>query len=159
MPAIDREMSLRYSRDVDAQIRQCFENSYALSRLLHRKGIACQYCEGYAGYDGWGIPFEHAWNIIDGKIVDTTWILLDGKPIESAVYLPSITLDWENLKTIDRRAFFFPLTLALHRHNNRYPDLIAKHYWNAELAHALTSRSAIYIAETELELEHGCLDR
>ena len=48
------------------KVKQCFYNAQSI-------GLAgtIGYVEGYA--DSVGIPMEHAWNTINGKVIDMTW--------------------------------------------------------------------------------------
>ncbi len=57
------------------KVKQCFYNAQSI-------GLAgtIGYCEGYA--DSLGLPMEHAWNTINGKVIDMTWrFRRGGKPV------------------------------------------------------------------------------
>lgn len=73
----DAEMKL--SRFFTPEIKQCYYNSMMAHRSL-------EYWEGWATSM---IPLNHAWNVKDGKVVDTTWSLLDHqrKQAEDILYL------------------------------------------------------------------------
>lgn len=59
---------------VRAKPKACFYNAQQLT--VFSKG-EFEYYEGYAINGLIGIPFEHAWNVKDGKVIDTSWE--DGK--------------------------------------------------------------------------------
>ncbi len=61
----DAEMKL--TRFFKPEIKQCYYNSMMAHPSL-------EYWEGWATSM---IPLNHAWNVKDGKVVDTTWSLLD----------------------------------------------------------------------------------
>ena len=61
----DAEMKL--ARFFEPEIKQCYYNSMMAPHSL-------EYWEGWATSM---IPLNHAWNVKDGKVVDTTWSLLD----------------------------------------------------------------------------------
>lgn len=61
----DAEMKL--TRFFKPEIKQCYYNSMMAHSSL-------EYWEGWATSM---IPLNHAWNVKDGKVVDTTWSLLD----------------------------------------------------------------------------------
>lgn len=50
--------------------RQCWWNARLLARRS-RGGLV--YVEGYASTERLGLPLEHAWCELDGKVVDPTW--------------------------------------------------------------------------------------
>ena len=63
------------SRQCSYKVKQCFYNAQSIGLT----GII-GYCEGYA--DSLGLPMEHAWNTINGKVIDMTWRFGNGgKPV------------------------------------------------------------------------------
>ena len=61
------------------EAKQCFYNSGTLSASSVG---TLQYVEGYCMSDRIPIPIHHAWNAINGKVIDVTYKHLnDGKPI------------------------------------------------------------------------------
>jgi len=58
-------------RQCDYEAKKCFYNAQSI-------GLAgtIGYVEGYA--DSIGIPMEHAWNTINGKVIDMTWKMNNG---------------------------------------------------------------------------------
>jgi len=64
--------------------KQCYHNAMML--VIHDRHDKIEYCEGYA-FTG-GIPVPHAWNAINGKVIDLTRSLreeaaeefIEGKP-------------------------------------------------------------------------------
>ena len=62
-------------RQCDYEAKKCFYNAQSI-------GLAgtIGYVEGYA--DSLGIPMEHAWNTINGKVIDMTWKMNNnGEPV------------------------------------------------------------------------------
>jgi hypothetical protein len=73
------------SRQCSYKVKQCFYNAQSIG-LTGTIG----YCEGYADSLG-GIAMEHAWNTINGKVIDMTWKMNNkGKPV-----LGTIPAGWE----------------------------------------------------------------
>ena len=71
-------------RQCNYKVKQCFYNAQSIGLA----GII-GYCEGYA--DSLGLPMEHAWNTINGKVIDMTWRFGNGgKPV-----LGIIPAGWE----------------------------------------------------------------
>jgi hypothetical protein len=58
-------------RQCDYEAKKCFYNAQSI-------GLAgtIGYVEGYA--DSVGIPMDHAWNTINGKVIDMTWKMNNG---------------------------------------------------------------------------------
>lgn len=52
------------------QIKACFQNSYDFACINYSPHV--KYIEGYYLFNDFGLPLEHAWNTVDGKLVDTT---------------------------------------------------------------------------------------
>ena len=50
------------------QKKQCFYNAQCIASASNN---TIRYCEGFA--DSLGLPMEHAWNTINGKVIDMTW--------------------------------------------------------------------------------------
>lgn len=74
------ELSIEQKQYVDGfmsfvrpQTKQCFRNAQVLTSIEGENRI--KYHEGIAIFH---IPILHAWNTIDGKIIDITWSLIDG---------------------------------------------------------------------------------
>lgn len=60
------------------RVKECYRNSLLLA-------LTCddiEYVEGYYVFDEFSLPFEHAWNIKNGKVIDTTANLLKGNVVE-----------------------------------------------------------------------------
>lgn len=51
------------------QMKQCFANSQRFALYADRHGIEVEYREGYASGL---IPFEHAWLMFEGRVLDLT---------------------------------------------------------------------------------------
>jgi hypothetical protein len=61
------------------KVKQCFYNAQSIG-LTGKIG----YCEGMA--DSIGIPMEHAWNTINGKVIDMTWKMNNNdKPVVGVI--------------------------------------------------------------------------
>ena len=59
------------------KMKQCFYNAQCIASSSND---SIKYCEGYA--DSLGLPMEHAWNTINGKVIDMTWKMNnDNKPV------------------------------------------------------------------------------
>ena len=56
------------------ELKQCYQNSLF---MMQEDGVG--YCEGYMISSSLPIPIEHAWNVVDGKVVDFTSSLWDWK--------------------------------------------------------------------------------
>lgn len=54
--------------------KACFYNSQMLA--MESNGVF-KYYEGWASTNSFGVPFEHGFNVYEGKVVDITW--QDGK--------------------------------------------------------------------------------
>jgi hypothetical protein len=61
-----------YLSGVNPKIKQCFSNAQRLA--VAEGGNRIKYHEGYGAFQ---FPILHAWNTIDGKLIDVTWELLD----------------------------------------------------------------------------------
>jgi len=61
------DAEIKLTRFYEPEIKQCYYNSMMAHNSL-------EYWEGWATSI---IPLNHAWNVKDGKVVDTTWNLLD----------------------------------------------------------------------------------
>ena len=61
------DAEIKLARFYTPEIKQCYYNS-----MMARHSL--EYWEGWATSM---IPLNHAWNVKDGKVVDTTWSLLD----------------------------------------------------------------------------------
>ena len=61
------DAEIKLARFYTPEIKQCYYNSMMAHHSL-------EYWEGWATSM---IPLNHAWNVKDGKVVDTTWSLLD----------------------------------------------------------------------------------
>ena len=57
----------------EPEIKQCYYNSMMMMKPTH-EAPELEYWEGWATAV---IPLNHAWNVQDGKVVDTTWSLLE----------------------------------------------------------------------------------
>jgi hypothetical protein len=62
----------RFVNAVNPQVKQCFMNAQRLVSM--EGGNRIQYHEGFGAFH---FPIHHAWNTIDGKIIDITWSLLN----------------------------------------------------------------------------------
>ena len=60
------DAQIKLTRFYEPEIKECYYNSMMYTFL--------EYWEGWASSM---IPLEHAWNVKDGKVVDTTWSLLN----------------------------------------------------------------------------------
>lgn len=58
----------KFLKKFTPQMKRCYVNAATFALKCEAQGV--QYCEGY-GISM--IPTEHAWNVIDGKLVDITW--------------------------------------------------------------------------------------
>ena len=61
------DAEIKLTRFYKPEIKQCYYNSMMAHSSL-------EYWEGWATSI---LPLNHAWNVKDGKVVDTTWSLLD----------------------------------------------------------------------------------
>jgi hypothetical protein len=62
----------RFVKAVNPQKRGCFKNAQRLVSM--EGGNRIKYHEGFGAFH---FPIHHAWNTIDGKVIDVTWSLLD----------------------------------------------------------------------------------
>ena len=54
------------------KMKQCYANAWKLALEGERAGLIAVYVEGLAG-NNFIPPLPHAWNLIEGTLVDTTW--------------------------------------------------------------------------------------
>lgn len=71
--------------------KQCWWNAIRAANLLQRKKIArvVRYVEGWAIMDRFGIPFEHGWVTLDGKVYETTLDHRCPRYFPAAAYTPA----------------------------------------------------------------------
>lgn len=67
---INVEQSIKVSKNIDAQIKQCYYNC-----LKATFGRRFKYYEGYVWSNRIQIPLEHSWLVKDGQVIDPTLII------------------------------------------------------------------------------------
>lgn len=94
--------SLAMAFALNAQVKECYYNSIVGCATL-TKGIPydrIQYVEGVA-IDRFGLPLEHGWMKVDGKIIDPTWVIIyDREKMSKVVYVPAIRYTVEEIKAL-----------------------------------------------------------
>lgn len=63
------------------QLKECYQNALF---MMQEEGVG--YCEGYMISSAIPIPIEHAWNIVDGKVIDFTSSLWEWSGDEKRIY-------------------------------------------------------------------------
>ena len=63
------------------QLKECYQNALF---MMQEEGVG--YCEGYMISSAIPIPIEHAWNIVDGKVIDFTSSLWEWSCDEKRIY-------------------------------------------------------------------------
>lgn len=97
---INTVLSLQFAHEVGAEKKECFRNGILGQQHLAAIGIESIYVEGYAVPHNLDIPFEHAWLIVDGEIVDITWVLNDVKHLHHNIYCESQRFTIEQVEAI-----------------------------------------------------------
>jgi len=87
-----KAMSEHYSNLIDAQLKQCWHNSFRLLEFCPN----AYYVEGWAKLSN-GLVFEHGWNELDNKIIDVTLVLTDNC-LQDTIYQKGLRLNTEDAR-------------------------------------------------------------
>ena len=146
--------SLAMAEALGAKVKECYFNSI-IGCATMTVGIPQDlifYIEGVA-IDRHGIPFEHGWINIDGKIIDPTWVLIqDQGKLEQVVYIPAISYSMDDVRsafrTADQSGITLRLPLFMHTPGTRKVNHSNEHMGRAMEAayrHAFGSDAADWI--------------
>ena len=125
---IDHARGVALGRLVEAQPRRCYANALRAGRLL-RDDPAVHYCEGWA--ISVGVPFQHAWLLVGGTVVDPTWSC---SPPLGSVYVPVISCP---------PAVAAPLRRHLDPHRRRWFRHLAEILPDARMAQLVAMETAV----------------